>query len=214
MQEAGGRIDEKSVTQWAIQIADALEYLHTQPKPIVYQNLKPIKIIIDDEMNGVVIINSGIAHWLKQEGKGAVGTVGYAPPELFDNQVEPRSDVYSLGATMFYVLTGADPQDDPLLVFDFTKNPKPRQITPSISIEIERIIMRAVEHLPRDRPTAGEMRDALTEHLEKMTNDNRDYPPGASNWVQVTCPFCGGEIAYREEFCPSCGNRQSGVDPM
>ena len=208
MKETGGRIDEKSVTKWAIQIADALEYLHMQPKPVVYQNLKPQKIVIDDEINRVALINSGIAHWLKQEGKGAVGTVGYAPVELFNNQVEPRSDVYSLGATMFYVLTGVDPQDDPLLVFDFTKNPKPRQITPSISIEMERIIMRAVEHLPKDRPTAGEMRDALIEHLEKLTNYDRDHQPGASIRVQVSCPFCGGEIAYREEFCPFCGNRQ------
>ena len=91
-----------------------------------------------------------------------MGTMGYAPPELFSGRVEPRSDVYSLGATMFHLLTGSDPQDNPLLIFDFTKNPRPRQITPSISTEIERILMRTVEYKPEDRfRSAGELRDVV-----------------------------------------------------
>ena len=53
--------------------------------------------------------------------------------KLFAGRVEPRSDVYSLGATIFHLLTGSDPQDNPLLIFDFAKNPRPRQITPAIS---------------------------------------------------------------------------------
>jgi hypothetical protein len=47
--------------------------------------------------------------------------MGYAPPELFSGRVEPRSDVYGLGATIFHLLTGADPQDNPLLILDFAK---------------------------------------------------------------------------------------------
>src|SRR6266496_1359457 len=105
---------------------------------------------------------------MKQKEKGLLGTMGYAPPELFAGRVEPRSDIYSLGATMFQLLTLVDPQDDPLLVFDFTKNPKPRQITPSISTEMEQILMRSVEHLPQNRFSAGELRDALARHLDKL----------------------------------------------
>ena len=116
-----------------------------------------------------MLIDFGIARWVKQEEKGvtAVGTMGYAPPELFAGRVEPRSDIYSLGATMFHLLTGSDPQDNPLLIFDFAKNPRPRQITPSLSSEIEQILMRAVEYKPEDRfGPAGEMRDALATHLK------------------------------------------------
>jgi serine/threonine-protein kinase len=65
--------------------------------------------------------------------------------------VEPRSDIYSLGATMFHMLTGSDPQDNPLLIFDFSKNPRPCQINPSITPEMERILMKAVAHKPEDR---------------------------------------------------------------
>ena len=167
----GGRIDEKTVTDWGMQIADVLQYLHSRPKPIIYRDLKPANLMIDGNTGRVMLIDFGIARWVKQEEKGvtAVGTMGYAPPELFGGRVEPRSDVYSFGATMFHLLTGSDPQDNPLLIFDFAKNPRPRQITPSLSSEMEQILMRSVEYKPEDRfASAGAMRDALAHHLEKL----------------------------------------------
>ena len=97
----------------------------------------------------------------------AVGTMGYAPPELFSGNVEPRSDIYSLGSTMFHLLTGADPQSNPLLIFDFQKNPRPRQINPQLSDQMERILMRAVEYSADARfESAAEMRQVLDEHLK------------------------------------------------
>src|SRR4028119_1281558 len=95
--------------------------------------------------------------------------MGYAPPELFSGKVEPRSDIYSLGATMFHLLTGTDPQDNPLLIFDFNKNPRPRQLAPSLSNEMEAILMRTVGYKPEDRfRSAAELRDVLAAHLEKL----------------------------------------------
>ncbi|MCA1558341.1 MAG: FHA domain-containing protein, partial [Acidobacteria bacterium] len=161
----------------------------------------------------------GIARWVKQEEKGvtAVGTMGYAPPELFSGKVEPRSDIYSLGATLFHLLTGSDPQDNPLLIFDFTKNPRPRQINPSMSTEMERILMRAVEYKPENRfRTAAEMRDMLITHLEKLRSGQVSY--GVTPAVElggetiqtemVFCGFCGGRIASDDVYCAHCGQRQ------
>ena len=129
----GGRIDEKTVTDWGMQVADVLDYLHSRPKPIIYRDLKPANLMIDGNTGRVMLIDFGIARWVTQQEKGvtAVGTMGYAPPELFSGRVQPASDIYSLGATMFHLLTGSDPQDNPLLIFDFSKNPRPRQIAPS-----------------------------------------------------------------------------------
>ena len=127
--------------------------------------------MIDGNTGRVMLIDFGIARWVTQQEKGvtAVGTMGYAPPELFSGRVQPASDVYSLGATMFHLLTGSDPQDNPLLIFDFSKNPRPRQIAPSISTEMEQILMRSVEYKPDDRfRTAGELRNELATHLEKL----------------------------------------------
>ncbi len=214
----GGRIDEKTVTDWGMQVADVLQYLHSRPKQIIYRDLKPANLMIDGNSGRVMLIDFGIARWVKREEKGvtAVGTMGYAPPELFAGRVETRSDIYSLGATMFHLLTGSDPQDNPLLIFDFAKNPRPRQITPALSSEIEQLLMRAVEYKPEDRfASAGEMRDALATHLEKLLAGRVSYgmpaPQLGSETVQVQtvyCGFCGGRIAADDVFCAHCGARQ------
>ena len=214
----GGRIDEKTVADWGRQTADVLQYLHSRPKPIIYRDLKPANLMIDGNTGRIMVIDFGIARWVKQEEKGvtAVGTMGYAPPELFGGRVEARSDVYSLGATMFHLLTGSDPQDNPLLIFDFTKNPRPRQISPSISSEMESILMQSVEYKPEDRfASAGHMRDALAAHLEKLVTGQVNYgvPSGqvGGETVQVQtvfCGFCGGRIAADDIFCAHCGAKQ------
>lgn len=214
----GGRIDEKTVADWGMQAADVLEYLHSRPKPIIYRDLKPANLMIDGNSGRVMLIDFGIARWVKQEEKGvtAVGTMGYAPPELFGGRVEPRSDVYSLGATLFHLLTGADPQDNPLLIFDFQKNPQPRQIAPSVSSEMEQILMRSVEYKPEDRfASAGAMRDALALHMERLMAGQVSYGAASTQvggeTVQVQtvyCGFCGGRIAADDIFCAHCGARQ------
>src|SRR5215218_9222820 len=214
----GGRFDEKTVTDWGMQVADVLDYLHSRPKAIIYRDLKPANLMIDGNTGRVMLIDFGIARWVTQQEKGvtAVGTMGYAPPELFSGRVQPASDVYSLGATMFHLLTGADPQDNPLLIFDFTKNPRPRQIAPSISSEMEMILMRSVEYRPDDRyRTAGEMRNELAVHLEKLMSGRVSYgmpaPVSGIETVQVQtvyCGFCGGRIAADDVFCAHCGARQ------
>ncbi len=213
------RIDEKKVTQWSMQVADVLDYLHNRPQPIIYRDLKPANLMIDGISGRVMLIDFGIARWVTTQEKGvtAVGTMGYAPPELFSGKVEPRSDLYSLGATIFHLLTGSDPQENPLLIFDFAKNPSPRSINPAISTEIERIVMHAVEHKPEDRfRSAAEMRDALVAHLHNLESGQVSYGevpaarPGERTVAMETvfCGFCGGRIAADDLFCAHCGARQ------
>src|SRR2546423_473236 len=213
-----GKLDEPAVTEWGIQIADVLQYLHSRPEPIIYRDLKPANVMIDSNNSRVMLIDFGIARWVNKKEKGvtAVGTMGYAPPELFSGKADPRVDIYSLGATLFHLLTGADPQDNPLLIFDFTKNPRPRQINPALSSEIERILIRAVEYKPEHRFQSGaEMRDALSHHLEKLRSGQVSYGAPAYQLggetiavATVFCGFCGGRIAADDIFCAHCGSRQ------
>ena len=212
-----GRLDEKTVTDWAIQIADVLHYLHNHEPSIVYRDLKPANVMIDGNSGRVMLIDFGIARWVNKEEKGvtAVGTMGYAPPELFSGNVEPRSDIYSLGSTIFHLLTGADPQSNPLLIFDFQKNPRPRQINSQLSDQIEQILMRAVEYNAEARfASAAEMREALKEHLinlqagkvtygVKVAPSNRAFSEQA-----VFCGFCGKQIVATDVFCAFCGAQQ------
>ncbi len=212
-----GRIDEKSVTEWAIQIADVLDYLHNRQMPIVYRDLKPANIMIDGNSGRVMLIDFGIARFINKEEKGvtAVGTMGYAPPELFSGNVEPRSDIYSLGSTMFHLLTGADPQSNPLLIFDFQKHPRPRQINPQLSDQMEKILMRAVEYNADQRfSSAAELRDALQEHLKNLQTNSVTYgiketpAPTALSDQLVFCGFCGQKIVATDMFCAFCGAKQ------
>jgi serine/threonine-protein kinase len=221
----GNVIDEKTVAEWAWQVADVLDYLHNQPKPIIYRDLKPANLMIDGNTGRVMLIDFGIARWVtKKQEKGvtAVGTMGYAPPELFSGNVGPRSDIYSLGATMFHLLTGADPQDNPLLIFDFGKNPRPRQINPNISNEMEAILMKTVEYKPEDRfSSAAELRYVLATHLEKMRIGSLSYGVAQAGYTgydsgqpaTVFCGFCGGRIAAADVFCAHCGARQPLAPP-
>ncbi len=213
-----GKIDEKSITQWAIQITDVLDYLHNQPSTIVYRDLKPSNIMIDGNTGRIMLIDFGIARSISQkEEKGvtAVGTMGYAPPELFSGNVEPRSDIYSLGSTMFHLLTGADPQSNPLLIFDFQKNPRPRQINSLLSDQIERILMRSVEYNAETRfSSAAEMKAVLEEHLENLRSGNLTYGVSAApasislENQSVYCGFCGQRIVATDLFCAFCGAKQ------
>jgi serine/threonine-protein kinase len=218
----GGRLDELTVADWGQQAADVLEYLHNQRPPIIYRDLKPANLMIDGNNGRVMLIDFGIARWVAPQEKGvtAVGTMGYAPPELFSGKAEARTDIYGLGATMFHLLTGSDPQDNPLLIFDFTKNPTPRQINPAISNEMEWILMKAVEYEPERRfRSAAEMRDTLHQHVERLRAGAVTY--GVVRGAQaaqssmstlaverVFCGFCGKSISSEDVFCPHCGARQ------
>lgn len=220
----GGRIDEKTVAGWGMELADVITYLHGRRPPIIYRDLKPANVMIDGNSGRVMLIDFGIARWVGGQEKGvtAVGTMGYAPPELFSGKVEARSDVYSLGATLFHLLTGADPQDNPLLIFDFNKHPRPRQINPSLSNEMERILMRAVEYKPEDRfASAAEFRDTLAQHIKDLDANRVSYGvtpadrlvPQTASVEMVFCGFCGGRIAATDLFCAYCGARQPLASP-
>lgn len=216
-----GRLEERFVCETAAQIADVLDYLHNQPKPIIYRDLKPSNVMIDGTSGRAMLIDFGIARSVNKEEKGvtAVGTMGYAPPELFSGNAEPRTDIYSLGATMFHLLTGADPQNNPLLIFDFSKNPRPRQLNPSLSNEIEKILLRAVEYNTESRfSSAAEMRNVLVEHLERLRLGKESYgdssrqplsnAASANAVPMVFCGFCGEKIAANVVYCVYCGSRQ------
>ncbi|HJQ24230.1 MAG TPA: protein kinase [Blastocatellia bacterium] len=196
-----GIVEEAAVTKWAIQICDVLHYIHSQKPPIIYRDLKPANLMLDDKTGRVMLVDFGIARVVRPTEKGvtAIGTMGYAPPELFAGKVEPRSDIYSLGATMFHMLTGSDPQDNPLLIFDFSKNPRPRQINPNISPEMENLLMRAVAHKPEDRHTSAlDFMRSLEEHSTHLDGRPRPEPRAPINYGRSSGSAAAPPIVPRE----------------
>jgi eukaryotic-like serine/threonine-protein kinase len=96
-QAPNGRLDERTVALWGAQTCDVLHYIHSQQPPIIYRDLKPANLMVDDKTNRIMLVDFGIARFVTptQKGVTAIGTMGYAPPELFSGKVEPRSDLYS-----------------------------------------------------------------------------------------------------------------------
>ncbi len=146
-----GRFPEAQVLRWARQLLDILRFLHSQKPPIIYRDLKPANIMVDE--NGrAMLIDFGIARFLPPTGRGTqIGSVGYAPPEQYLGNVEPRSDLYALAATMHHLLTGRDPQLEPPFSF-----PPVRQLAPEVSEQTERVIMQALEQDISKRPASAE----------------------------------------------------------
>ncbi len=101
----------QSLTQtidYALQLIEVLNYLHTRERPLIYRDLKPSNIIKTDD-NRLVLIDFGTTRTYnpeRDEDTVYLGTKGYAPPELFGGiQSDQRTDIYSLGATLYYIYT-------------------------------------------------------------------------------------------------------------
>jgi len=93
-----------SVVDWIVQIADALDYLHSQDPPIVHGDVKPSNIVLD-KTNRAVLLDFGIAR--RQGQIGNAGTHGFMAPEVgMGEPVVPATDVYGLAATTYTLLTG------------------------------------------------------------------------------------------------------------
>ncbi|HXG67408.1 MAG TPA: protein kinase, partial [Blastocatellia bacterium] len=221
MTQRGGTVDELTVTKWAIQICDVLHYIHSQQPPIIYRDLKPANLMLDDKTGRVTLVDFGIARIVRPTEKGvtAIGTMGYAPPELFSGQVKPSSDIYSLGATMFHMLTGSDPQDNPLLIFDFSKNPRPRQINPAITPEMEAILVKMVAYKTEDRyGSALELMRVFEDHYARLSGQPRqerkstDSHAARQESVSLSRPSAQREIGRSKEVPGPPGRQEPAAD--
>lgn len=190
-----GWLPELQVTKWSIQLCDVLNYIHNQEPPIIYRDMKPANVMYDEKLDRITLVDFGIARFIQssQAVVTAIGTMGYAPPELFAGKVVPASDIYSLGATMYHLLTGQSPQSNPVLGLDFSKNPRPIDINPKISKEMDLILEKAVQVKPGDRfQSAAEMKYELEEHLYRLRHQagSKSEKAGAGTNARLSIVHC------------------------
>ncbi len=159
----GDRIPAGDVLRYTIQICEVLEYLASLQPPVVHNDIKPGNIIIDRHSGRGVLVDFGTAkaRYLQAEGRpdpskdSVYGTVGYAAPELYRGRSESRSDVYSLAATAYHLLTDDDPRDHP---FQYPK-------VDTLPSALATILRKALAEPVDERPTASELRQDLEGYL-------------------------------------------------
>ncbi len=170
LHERGEPFSEEQVLEWSVQICKVLNYLHTHDPPVIYRDLKPSNVMIDT-LGRVKLVDFGIARQYRDDSDNThVVSAGYSPPEQYWGAAEPRSDVYALGATMSFLLTGQEPLA--------LQTSSPRKHVEAISEHIDYIVQRATAQDPWLRfQNALEM----LEELEYQPEVKRGLPQG--NWV-------------------------------
>lgn len=144
---------EAQVLAWAGQLCAALEYLHAQTPPVIFRDVAADNLLVDAQ-GRLTLIDFGIARVFnpaKQTDTLRFGKVGYAPPEQFGGggQTTPRSDLYAVGATLHFLLSGRDPSQTPFVF------PPLRELNPAVSPATERAVAQALSLDPAARPPSA-----------------------------------------------------------
>lgn len=115
--ENGWCPNEGEVKQIAIQILEILIYLHSLTPPVIHRDIKPENIIFTSDRKRLFLVDFGAVadtyHNTVTGGSTVVGTFGYMAPEQFRGQAFPSTDLYGLGTTLLFLLTGKSPSDLP-----------------------------------------------------------------------------------------------------
>ncbi|TAD82227.1 MAG: serine/threonine protein kinase [Oscillatoriales cyanobacterium] len=165
----GGPLPEAQALHYIRQIASALSTVHHSG--LLHRDLKPENIIRREDTHIVMLIDFGIARdftaGTKQTHTNLLSP-GYAPIEqyLYDGKFTPATDVYSLSATLYYLLSGQPPIAAPLR--DRIPLPNLRQWQPNLSPGVEQAILRGLETEPDKRPQTVENWLAMLQEAEQL----------------------------------------------
>jgi serine/threonine protein kinase len=180
-----GPISEEETILIGTAMCDALEYLHTRKPSIIHRDLKPGNVRISKDGH-IYLVDFGLAKLVKDGQATTTGaramTPGYSPPEQYGTgRTGPRTDVYSLGATLYAALTGVIPEDSLARAMDNVELVPLRERNPHISRKLAAAIEKALAVHPEDRfQSAEDFRQALLDansHVQKPEGEILVAPP-------------------------------------
>ncbi len=220
IRKTGRPLGETQVLDWIIPICDAAVALHQQPVPIIHRDIKPANIKLSISTGEPVLMDLGLAK-LYARGTQTIGaalafTPGYAPPEQYQavGATDQRTDVYGLGATLYYLLTGYQPTEAPARLSAHALR-APFVLNPLLSKRTNDVVLRAMELDPAARQqTARELADELTEARRALTprgalsgtpirrQTKMPTQTPSSGWL---CVLCGARNRNDARFCQKCG---------
>lgn len=185
--DEGRFIPEATVLGWAGQLTDALAYLHSQVPPVLHRDIKPANLKLTP--NGTIkLVDFGLVKLLDPDERTVTivqgrGTAHYTPLEQYGGDTghtDARSDIYSLGATLYHLLSNEPPLEAKERFLRPTSLPALRDINPMVSARTERAVSWALMLHPDERPSSvPALRDALFEGIFPDTTGDLVYVPSS-----------------------------------
>lgn len=131
-----GPMDEETVGNFAAQMCELLQYLHGHAPPVVHRDFTPDNLMVDAE-GKLFLMDFDVARRLESQTatRTVVGKHNYMPPEQFRGQATTQSDIYAMGCTMHWLLTGEDPE--PITMC------RPKQINDKVSVRMDALVAKA-----------------------------------------------------------------------
>ncbi len=191
-----GTISEDEAVTIGAAICDALTYLHTRRPPILHRDIKPGNIKITPDGH-IFLVDFGLAKVMQGSQATTTGaramTPGYSPPEQYGTaRTDPRTDIYSLGATLYAALTGVIPEDGLARAMDNAQLTPLRKRNPKVSKRLAAVIEKAMAIDPNERyQTAEEFKKALLAARSRTEQATGSYV--------VTPPPPGGDVPKAEK---------------
>jgi serine/threonine protein kinase len=197
MDRMGSPMPAAEAVELILPIAKALGYAHK--KGIVHRDVKPGNILFTAS-GDPMLTDFGLVKLLENEesvkltrvGTG-VGTPEYSSPEqCFGGTIDPRADIYSLGIVFYELVTGRKPFSassprEVVIKQSIEMPPKPRDIVPEISADLEKIILKALEKKPSDRfPDMASFADGLLHPENALPLSN---PPAGEGQISQPNPL-------------------------
>jgi Protein kinase domain/zinc-ribbon domain len=214
IRHTGRPIAEAQILDWMLPICDAVHALHEQPTPIIHRDVKPANIKLT-HIGRPVLIDLGLAK-LYNPGAQTIGaalafTPGYAPPEQYQasGATDRRTDVYGLGATLYFLLTGYQPLEAPARLAAHAL-PALHALNPALSMAAEAAVLKAMALDPAVRQQnallllddlrSARLALAATSASPGAAPDGAGLARGAPS-----CPRCGADNPAAARFCMRCG---------
>ena len=178
--ERQGAITEEEAVLIGAAMCDALAYLHTRKPPILHRDLKPGNVKITPDGH-IFLVDFGLAKVVQGSQATTTGaramTPGYSPPEQYGTaRTDPRTDVYSLGATLYASLSGVIPEDGLARAMDNAQLTPLRKRNPKISKRLAQTIEKAMAVDPAERyQTADDFKRTLLGSKSKTQKSAGDY---------------------------------------